>query len=111
MLSTALEIEPAYATAALPNDPDDPAIWVHPTDPSHSLIIGTMKVPAPAGAIVVYGLDGKIRQMISGIDRPNNVDVEYGFRLAGQRVDIAVATERLARRLGGCSASIPPRTG
>jgi 3-phytase len=98
-LSSALEIKSAYETASLPNEPDDPAIWVHPTDPSRSLIIGTMKVGTPAGAIVVYGLDGQIRQMISGIDRPNNVDVEYGFRLAGRTVDIAVATERLARQL------------
>ena len=43
LLSKALAIKPAYATAALPDDPDDPAIWVHPTDPSRSLIIGTMK--------------------------------------------------------------------
>lgn len=98
-LTNALEIEAAYGTARLSNDPDDPAIWIHPTDPSRSLIIGTMKVPAPAGAIVVFGLRGEIRQMISGIDRPNNVDVEYGFRLGGRTIDIAVATERLARRL------------
>ena len=37
-LSSALEIKPAYETASLPNDPDDPAIWVHPTDPSRSLM-------------------------------------------------------------------------
>ena len=37
-----------------------------------------MKVAAPAGAIVAFGLDGQIRQVISGIDRPNNIDVEYG---------------------------------
>ena len=29
-LSKALEIESEYATAQLSNDPDDPAIWVHP---------------------------------------------------------------------------------
>ena len=98
-LSKAIEVESEYATAPLPNDPDDPAIWVHPTDPSRSLIIGTMKVAAPAGAIVVFGMDGQIRQVISGIDRPNNVDVEYGFRLGGQLVDIAVATERFQRQL------------
>jgi 3-phytase len=58
-----------------------------------------MKVAAPAGAIVVFGLDGQIRQVISGIDRPNNIDVEYGVELGGRRIDIAVATERLARQL------------
>jgi 3-phytase len=44
-------------------------------------------------------MDGQIRQIISGIDRPNNVDVEYGFRLGGRSIDIAVATERLKRQL------------
>jgi 3-phytase len=98
-LSQAIEIEPAYSTARLSNNPDDPAIWVHPADPSRSLIIATMKVPAPAGAIVVFGIDGGIRQMISGIDQPNNADVEYGLRLGGRAIDIAVATERLKRQL------------
>src|SRR5687767_10559237 len=98
-LSKALEIEAEYGTVPLANDPDDPAIWVHPSDPSRSLILGTMKVAAPAGALVVFGLDGQIRQVISGIDRPNNVDVEYGFQLAGSRVDVAVVTERLSRQL------------
>jgi 3-phytase len=98
-LSKALEIDAEYATASLSNDPDDPAVWVHPVDPSRSVVIGTMKVAAPAGAIVVFGMDGQIRQVISGIDRPNNVDVEYGFRLGDRVVDIAVATERLKRQL------------
>ena len=98
-LSKALQVDAEYATAALTNDPDDPAIWVHPTDPSRSLIIGTMKVASPAGAIVVFGMDGQIRQIISGIDRPNNIDVEYGFRLGGRTIDIAVATERYQRQL------------
>ena len=98
-LSQALEIEAEYGTAQLSNDPDDPAVWVHPDDPARSLIIGTMKVAAPAGALVVFGMDGQIRQVISGIDRPNNVDVEYGFQLGGRRMDIVVATERLRRQL------------
>ncbi|MGB9604466.1 MAG: phytase [Bryobacteraceae bacterium] len=54
---------------------------------------------APRGALYVYGLDGKIRQVIDKLDRPNNVDVEYGLPLGGQKVDIAVATERMQRRL------------
>ena len=98
-LTSASEVKAAFATASLPDDPDDPAIWIHPTDPSRSSIIGTMKVAAPAGAIVVYGVDGQIRQTIPGINRPNNVDVEYGFRFRGRLIDIAVATERLSRQL------------
>ena len=98
-LSQAIEIEAEYGTAQLSNDPDDPAIWVHPTDPARSLILGTMKVAAPAGAIVAFGMDGQVRQVITGIDRPNNIDVEYGVPLGGRRVDLAVATERLAGQL------------
>jgi 3-phytase len=98
-LSKAIEIEAEYGTAQLSNDPDDPAIWVHPQDPSRSLILGTMKVAAPAGAVIVFGMDGQIRQTISGIDRPNNIDVEYGLQLDGRRIDVAIATERLARQL------------
>lgn len=97
--AAAPRLEAAVATDPVPTDPDDPAIWVHPTDPARSLVLGTHKVAAPDGAVVVYGLDGRIRQTISGIDRPNNVDVEYGFRLGGEDVDIAVATERLKHRL------------
>jgi 3-phytase len=89
----------ALATAAVADDPDDPAIYVHPTDPSRSLIVGTNKVAAPKGALVVYGMDGKIRQTIGNLDRPNNVDIEYGLPLGGQSADIAVVTERLKHRL------------
>jgi 3-phytase len=97
--SNAVDIRPAVATAQVPDDPDDPAFWVHPADPARSLIIGTNKVKAPTGALVVYDIEGKQRQIVSGLDRPNNVDVEYGFTLGGKPVDIAVTTERLQNRL------------
>ncbi len=87
------------ATEPVTNDPDDPAIWVHPTDPSKSLILGTNKVRAPEGGLWVYGLDGKTKQVIKNLDRPNNVDVAHGLPLGGKRVDIAVVTERLKQRL------------
>jgi 3-phytase len=93
------DINPVLATQPVTDDADDPAIWVHPDDPSTSLIIGTNKVAAPTGAVVVFNLDGAIRQTIAGIDRPNNVDVEYGLVLQGKPADIAVATERLKSRL------------
>jgi 3-phytase len=93
------DVKPAYGTEQVASDPDDPAIWIHPQDASRSLILGTNKTPAPSGALVVFGLDGRKRQVIDGIDRPNNVDVEYGLNLRGGRADIAVVTERLKRRL------------
>ena len=92
-------LTPALATDPVTDDADDPAIWHHPTDPARSLIIGTNKVAAPAGAVVVFDLDGRTRQTIAGIDRPNNVDVEYGVDVAGRTADIVVVTERLQHRL------------
>jgi 3-phytase len=92
-------LTPARRTAALPLDPDDPAIWVNRANPSRSLIVGTMKAAAPDGGLAVFGLDGQLRQILKGADRPNNVDVEYDLPLGGVRTDIAVLTERLGRRL------------
>jgi len=88
-----LKLEPVAS------DADDTAIWVHPKNPSLSLIFGNDKESAPSGGVYVYGLDGKIRQKITGIDRPNNIDVEYGLKMNGRSVDILVATERLQHRL------------
>lgn len=85
-----LDIRPSVETEPVPNDVDDPAIWVHPTDRARSLIVGTVKRPRPDGGLAVYDLEGKLLEMYGGIDRPNNVDI------AG---DICVTTERLARQL------------
>lgn len=93
------DVSPLVRTQQAADDPDDPAIWVHPTDPSRSLILGTNKVKAPSGAILVFGLDGNIRQTVTGLDRPNNIDVEYGLATGGGTIDIAVATERLRHSL------------
>lgn len=84
------EIRPAVETESAALDVDDPAIWVNPAGRARSLVIGTVKRPKPDGALVVFNLDGKIEQTVSGLDRPNNVDV-LG--------ELCVATERLARRL------------
>jgi 3-phytase len=97
--SVAPAVAPHRATAALPHDPDDPAIWIHPGDPSRSLILGTVKVAAPDGGLAVFGLDGALRELLKGPDRPNNVDVAYGLDIDGTPTDIAVLTERLGRRL------------
>jgi 3-phytase len=80
------------------SDADDPAIWVAPTDVGRSLILATDKVER-RGGLYVFGLDGKLRQVITPLDRPNNVDVEYGLALGDRRVDIAVLTERKQHRL------------
>ena len=71
---------------------DDPAIWIHPTDPSLSLIIGANK-SSSSGGLHVYSLDGTQVQFVSG-GRHNNVDVRYGFVLGGESVDLVSVSER-----------------
>lgn len=98
-LSAAETIRPRVITESTRHDTDDPAIWINPTDPSASLILGTDK--DADGALYVFGLDGRIQQdkVVRGLVRPNNVDVAYGLALGGRKVDVAVVTERYAHRL------------
>lgn len=97
--SRIITAKPAVATAPVGQDADDPAIWVHPSDRTRSLIVGTDKAEGAAGALYVFNLQGKQVQRVGGLDRPNNVDIEQGVRLGGQTLDLAVAAERRAKRL------------
>lgn len=92
-------IAPIITTEPVKWDTDDPAIWINPNDPARSLIIGTDK--DVDGALYVFDLDGKIipEKTVRNLKRPNNVDVEYGLKLNGKPVDIAVATERMANKI------------
>lgn len=75
---------------------DDAAVWVHPTDPSLSLVIGNNKaVSDPAWGLHVYDLAGTALSAVTGA-KQNNVDVRYGFLLGGQSVDIVASTNRTA---------------
>lgn len=58
---------------------DDVAIWIHPSDPSLSLVIGNDK----DGGLMVWGLDGKELQYVEGTNY-NNLDLRYNFALAGR---------------------------
>lgn len=88
-------IEPDVITETTLNDTDDPAIWVNPEDVSKSIIFGTDK--ETNGAIYAFDLDGKIieEKTIRNIERPNNVDLTYGFTINDStKVDIIAFTER-----------------
>lgn len=86
-----VETEPVddYGDAA-----DDPAIWVHPADPSKSLIIGAQK----KRGLYVYDLSGKTLQILPD-GRMNNVDLRHGFRLGSDVVAIVAASNRTGQRL------------
>src|SRR5690606_6943247 len=86
-------LKPTVITEVVPNDTDDPAIWVNPNDSTEVLVIGTDK-HEKTGGLYAYDMEGKIINKVIPLDRPNNVDIAYGFTLAGKTVDIAVVTER-----------------
>lgn len=92
-------IQPVFITDTVAHDTDDPAIWINPSDPAQSLIIGTDK--DQDGGLYVFDLQGKLlrEKTVTGLQRPDNVDIEYGLSLGGKPVDIAVATERLTHKL------------
>ncbi len=68
---------------------DDPAIWVHPTDPGKSAIIATDK----KGGLAVYDLSGKRLQFLPD-GKMNNVDLRGGFKLSGKTVTLIAASDR-----------------
>ncbi len=95
-VTTQDKIVPVITTEKVAQDTDDPAIWVHPTDPSLSLIIGTDKGgDTGKGGLYLFTLDGKIDTLKTvTLQRPNNVDIAYGLDINGVKTDIAVCTER-----------------
>jgi len=75
--------------AQLGDAADDPAIWVNPTDPGKSRILGTNKKQG----MLVYDLQGKQTQFLAS-GRLNNVDLRQDVRFGAERFDLALATQR-----------------
>lgn len=94
---TSFSITAAVETAQVPHDgdaADDPAIWIHPTNPARSTVIGTDK----KGGLAVYDLAGQQLQYLPD-GRKNNVDLRTGFSLGGQTIALVTASDRTDRRL------------
>ncbi len=93
-------VVPQVITEPVPGDADDPAIWIKASYLSSSLIFGTEKVSL-TGGLYAFSLDGSIVEssVVTGLDRPNNVDIMQGIFLDGVMVDIAAVTERATRKL------------
>jgi len=88
-----ISVNAKVTTASVKDDADDPAIWVHPTNPAKSVIIGTDK--GNNGGLYVWDMNGLQLQYMP-LGRPNNVDVRYGMKVGGQLIDIAVTNSRVA---------------
>ncbi|MBD2069025.1 phytase [Leptolyngbya sp. FACHB-671] len=100
VVAPTVETPPTFDIEEPPSGPalssaDDPAIYVHPTDSSLSLVVTALK----NGGLQVHDLNGELLQTIAP-DSPedlryNNVDTLYGFNLGGETVDLVVASDRL----------------
>lgn len=90
-------VKPTTVTEALPHDTDDPSIWIHPTDATKSIIVGTDK--DTDGGLYAFDLNGKIIGKSEVLMRPNNVDIAYGLEIDGKKVDVAVTTERESNKI------------
>ncbi len=92
-----VSVEPRVSTGSVESDADDPAIWIHPTDPAKSIVIGTDKASGKSG-LYVWDLNGKQIQYVA-LRNPNNVDVRQGVRFGGETIDIAVTNLRPVKEL------------
>ncbi len=83
---------------------DDPAFWLHPDNPSLSIIYGSNK----KGGIAAYNLEGEeIAYAEAG--RINNVDVAYNLKLKDRVIDVCGGTNRTNNTLD--IFEINPETG
>jgi len=76
--------------AAGSRDQDDMCIWVHPSDASKSTVITSDK---SGGRLFVYDLAGRAIQSLQA-GKPGNIDLRYGFPLAGKKVDVVAFNQR-----------------
>jgi 3-phytase len=86
-------VVPKVETTPVPHSgdaADDAAIWVNPSEPARSTIIGTDKL----GGIAVYDLAGTQLQYRDESARYNNVDLRADFPLGDQSVALVAASDR-----------------
>lgn len=92
-----ISVSPRTSTAPVNSDADDPAVWIHPTNPDESIVIGTDKSGSSPG-LYVWDMNGNRIQYIK-IPNPNNVDVRYDIRVGGKVLDLVVTNSRPLREL------------
>jgi 3-phytase len=85
-VAAAVETEPVSTGG---DSADDATLWVNPSDPAQSLVIGTNK----KRGLAVYDLTGKEIQFLAD-GRMNNVDHRDDFPLEGKKVALVTASNR-----------------
>jgi len=102
-----VQVQSTVETEPVPNSgdaADDAAIWIHPTDPSLSTVIGTDK----DGGLAVYDLAGRELQYDASVE-PNNVDLRYDFPLGGTTVTLVGFSDQRNGSIG--AHMVDPATG
>ena len=92
-----ISVSPVLETEPVPGSDDaadDSAIWIHPDDPSQSIIIGTDK----KGGLALYDLRGHQLQYLPE-ERTNNVDIRYSFPLGNEKIDLVSATGKTSKSI------------
>lgn len=85
-VAAAVETEPVNTAG---DSADDATLWINPSDPQLSLVIGTNK----KRGLAVYDLSGKEIQFLADGEL-NNVDHRDDFSLAGKKVALVTASNR-----------------
>ncbi len=85
-------------------DADDPAIWVHPHDPSRSVVLGTLK----EGGLAAFDLDARTLQLVPAGPggRFNNVDVVGDLAVVSDRGRDLVRVYRIDPRGAAAGAGL-----
>ncbi|MCD4831150.1 MAG: phytase [Anaerohalosphaeraceae bacterium] len=95
---SAVNVDAAGETGILPGSSsadiaDDICIWVHPTNPNQSIVIGQSK-DSSHGGIYVYDLSGVELQAVDMGHRTGNIDIRYNFAMSTGPTDIVVVNDR-----------------
>ncbi len=93
-------VAPRFITDTLPYDSDDPAFWLHPTQPDSSLFWGTDK--DENGGVYAFNLQGKKLNHLSvfPLNRPNNCHIVQGVQLGQMGTkDLLLVSERHSHNL------------
>lgn len=90
--ATDLQVKPTVETdpvSSFGDAADDTTVWVHPTDPSKSLIIGTNKQVG----LIAYNLDGK-KVSEASVGKINNIDSRHGLKTSNGSVHLMAGSNR-----------------
>lgn len=98
-----IETDPIQATPSS-DAADDPAVWIHPDDPSKSIIYGSNK----KGGIAAYNLSGA-EIAYAELGQINNIDVAYNLRILNETIDVCGGTNRTTNAIE--LFKIHPETG